>query len=629
MRSLTLSKQAAALLALLFVSCLMIPFETQITFTQANERTELTVTLNPVTPVTTDLTPDDYRFELIYVLSSYFLNGNDAATNLTFPQAMLGWYFGNNSIYNPTLSDNLGHQLEPVVEDGKVSNPEATFTIPANYEYRISLSFSTDQGVVFDEEKMIYGLVVGSTSASQTSLRLPENFTVLECTPNATQEEGGGFITLKWSQGTTQAVFATFVPFHLQGTTRSFTFAIDIPSVTPIGVVRGTIEETFTTPASFSIWPINPMFAIKVSFPEYGQVLNVSGVWDKTGPCLPLEEAPAKLDNNSLGRYYVDKANRVVIVYPRYDYKGDFYQYTVGATFTTPPEYKPFEMKAVKEDMLPYRYESYFVIDKVLSPANWDMNITGNVETEFLLPVGVEILKEESGNPHVDVQDGRPIALFVYYPTGTLSPISWKVVYEMTTQRDLFRLELWSLIVLAILTILLLVLPSRIIGNLASVVVSSGLLVTLLFFNVQNYMSIGWSNPKFSYLLIGEVALFSISMIILSWKSLKKLSRRKANQCPECGGRTRYLGSRLSRRHFTKEYECLKCDNVIRSMMVWRTDEKNHVCKSCGEGGHKIYQVQTGQFRNEKGKSVDVEVKCPKCGMLTWIRMQIRKEVTK
>jgi predicted RNA-binding Zn-ribbon protein involved in translation (DUF1610 family) len=63
--------------------------------------------------------------------------------------------------------------------------------------------------------------------------------------------------------------------------------------------------------------------------------------------------------------------------------------------------------------------------------------------------------------------------------------------------------------------------------------------------------------------------------------------------------------------------------------MAWRAEENSYICKFCGEKDHKIYQVQTGQFRNEKSKSLDVQVKCPKCGKLAWIRIEIRKEVPK
>jgi hypothetical protein len=320
--------------------------------------------------------------------------------NLAIPQGILGWSYGNNSIYNVEISDSLGNHFSPIIEDSKVSNPDAQVTVPPHSEYRISLSFSTDYGIIFDEEKLLYVLVFSAAFASPNTLfaRFPKDYTILEHTSNAIQIEDSQFIILKWQQNIVFEIFATFVPFHLEGTIRSFTFTLDIPTVTPIGFVKGTYQETFTAPTAFSIWSINPLFAVNIPFPEYAQVLNVSKVWDGTGMCSPLTLAPKELDDTSLGHYYVANANRMVIVYPRHDYKGDYYQYAVGATFVIPPEYEPFEMKAVKELTLPYQYESAFIINKVFAPVNWKMNITGNVEIKFLLPVGAQILEEQSGN---------------------------------------------------------------------------------------------------------------------------------------------------------------------------------------------------------------------------------------
>jgi DNA-directed RNA polymerase subunit RPC12/RpoP len=621
----TRPKQVSALLVLLFVACLIAPFKGQKAFAQATGRGEVIVTLNPITPVTEDLAPKDYRFELMYNVSSYFLNTNNTGILLTFPQGILGWTYGNHSIYNVALSDNLGHYFDPIFGDDKVSNPEAQVMIPGGYEYRISLSFSTNYGVMFDEEKMVYELAISGTSASQTlSLRLPENFTLLECTPNATQEKDGKYTTFKWQQEA-HSVFATFVPFHLQGTVRAFSFALDIASVTPVGVVKGTFEETFTTPKSFNIWQINPLFAINIPFPGYAQVLSVSKVWDGIGPCSEIAEPPENLDNNSLGHYYIDNANRTLIIYPRYDYKGAFYQYAVGAILLFPPEYRPFEMKAVKK-LSPYRYESYFIINKVLVPANWNMNITGNVEIKFILPVGAQILKEESGNPEVDFEDGRTIGLFVSNSPVTLSPSGWHIIYEMTNEKTLFVIGVLTLLIFGIATILFLVLPSRVLQHVATVLGFGGFAVLIMGLNIEQFISINDPDPVFLYLISGEIALLSASVIILGWKSWNHLKYQKANQCPNCGKTGRYVRSRLTRKHFVKEYECSSCGEIILQKAPWKSKGIVHACETCDEKDHRIYQIQTGKFRNETGKAVDAQVECPKCGSSTWIRIQLEKE---
>jgi hypothetical protein len=523
-----LARSILPILFLFGITCLMTAFEARTAFAQT-EHSKTVITLNAVTPITENLTPQDYMFELVYNLSNYFLN-NNARTNLTIPQGVLGWSYGNQSIYNVTISDNLGNYFTPIDNGKKVSNPEAYVIVPAGFEYRVSLSFSTNQGVIFDANKMLYELAVGGTmtTSQMVSLRIPQSFTVLECTPNATKQQDKTYTRFTWPKSAKLEIFATFVPFHLEGTTRSFTFTVDIPSVTPIGSVSGTFQETFTTPRSFSIWPINPLFAIKVPFPEYAQVLNISRVWDGIGTCSVLDQEPKELDNNTLGHYYIDSANRELIMYPRYNYQGDFYQYAVGTTFVTPPEYKPFQMKAVKEDILPYRYESYLIIEEVLFPANWKLNITGDVQIKFTLPTGAQILREESGNPEVNLENGRPTALFVYHSPGTLSPSGWRVIYEMTRQKHLFWLEVASLVIVITITIvvMLLLFWKRIVPKASHILIPLlTLFVGLLTYNLSTYMSLGWSKPLFLDLLIVEMILSVVTIVIVCGKLWKNLDQ--------------------------------------------------------------------------------------------------------
>ena len=619
--------KGVGLLCLLLLTIVVLSYvKSGVVVGQSSEHGDVTITLRPVTPVIENLTPKDFKFQLDYVISSFFLNDNDNVVNLTIPQGMLGWSYGNNSIYNVEISDSLGNHFSPIIEDSKVSNPDAQVIVQPRSEYRISLSFSTDYGIIFDEEKLLYGLVFNAMFGSPNTLFVcfPKDFTILEHTPNATRTEDSQFIILEWQQNTVFDIFVTFVPFHLEATIRSFTFTLDVPTVTPIGFVKGTYEETFTAPTAFSIWPINPLFAVGISFPEYGQILNVSKVWDGTGTCSPLTLEPKKLDDTSLGHYYVDNANRKVIVYPRHDYKGDYYQYAVGATFVFPPEYKPFEMKAVKELTLPYQYESYFIIDKVFAPVNWKMNITGNVEIKFLLPVGTQILKEESGNPEVGVdEDGRTTGLFVYNSPSTLSPSGWHVIYEMTNQRNLFWLEVITFLLFGIASVLLFILPPKILQHLVPVLGLVSVFTALMIVNITQFININWSKPVFLYLLASETGLFLAFVIILSWKSWNDFKHQKANQCPNCGNTGLYVKSRLTRERFIKEYKCSDCGEIYLQQMSWKPSDQYHVCESCGKNMRRIYQIQTGQFKNEKRKQVEVQVKCPNCGRLTWTRIQI------
>jgi predicted RNA-binding Zn-ribbon protein involved in translation (DUF1610 family) len=141
--------------------------------------------------------------------------------------------------------------------------------------------------------------------------------------------------------------------------------------------------------------------------------------------------------------------------------------------------------------------------------------------------------------------------------------------------------------------------------------------------NITQFINIGWSKPIFLYLLAGETVLFLAFVIILSWKSLNNFKQQKSSQCPNCGTTGRYVKSRLTHKYFIKEYECSECGGIILQQMSWKPSDQYHVCGSCGKSMRRIYQIQTGQFRNEKRKQVEVQVKCPNCGYLTWTRIQI------
>jgi hypothetical protein len=124
---------------------------------------------------------------------------------------------------------------------------------------------------------------------------------------------------------------------------------LDIPTVFPTkGAIRGTIKEVLEIPAQIAIWKINPLISVPILFPEYSQNVVVEKVCDGLGVCAEITKPIEKLDNNSMGHYYVDYNTRTITVYPRYDSMGNFLDYTVEATFLTPPEYKPFQMEAIR-----------------------------------------------------------------------------------------------------------------------------------------------------------------------------------------------------------------------------------------------------------------------------------------
>ena len=489
-----------------------------------DQSNEIVITIKPVTPITTDTPPDEFKFECSYLLSNSYVNEDDDYVGLHILEGIIGWNFGGYSIRNTTIFDNLGNSFDPLVKGNRVCNPTADVVLPPSFEYKIFLSFKTDYGISFDNEnrEYLFELHFEITSPNTLEVRFPINFTVLKCnvrtlyTANVTRTQGNQRIALKCAVLPDKpfSMFVRFIPFCIQGIVKSFKLTLDIPEVFPIkGCVRGTYEQVFETPATFSIWEINPLFAIPVPFPEYAQSLTVEKVWDGLGDCKAISKPVENLNNSSLGYYYVDYENRNVVVYPRYHYRGDFYEYSVGATFVCPPEYKPFEMEAYKERGS-YTYESHLTIDDVLTPPNWKLDITGNVEIKFILPTDAEPSISKSENPTIDFEDDRPVALFVYNSPKTLSPNSWRVIYDIVPLRNLYWLEVVSIIVFSLIFVGILLCRPPFKIALALVTVIS---FPLFFINLSALLGLGSSKSLFNSLFIGEVSLIICILIIVAF----------------------------------------------------------------------------------------------------------------
>jgi len=417
------------------VITMLLPTATETVLGQSTQSDEIIVTVRPVTPVTPNLTPTDYKFETNYLLSRSCFNQYNRSIVLEIPEGAIGWgSISGYAIRNVAVFDNLGNSYTPVFKDDSVCNPNAEVLLPPLFEHRISLSFDSDQGISFkdDDKEYLLHFDFGYGRPATLSVRFPSNFTVLECNirtlyaVNVTRHQGNRFITLKCDIQAKKplGIYVRFLPFCTQGETKSLTFTISIPTAFPVkGFSKDTYQEVFTIPTTFSIWEISPFVTASIPFPMYSENLTIEEVWDGINSCKMISEPVERVDNTSLGYYYVNNENREVIVYPHPHYEGDFYEYAVGATFVTPPEYEPFKMEAIKEDKwLPFRYSSCLIIDEVLTLPHWKLNITGNVEIKFLLPPDAEPLISESGNPIIGLEGNRPVARFVYNSPGTLFP---------------------------------------------------------------------------------------------------------------------------------------------------------------------------------------------------------------
>lgn len=512
---------------------IFIPLPSKSTLAQSNSIDQIRLTVNPVTPITSDMTPDEFKFETNYLISTSDVNPYNTSKTVKISEGAIGWgSISGFNVRNVTVFDNLGNSFDPVFKNDSVCNPEAKIDLPPSFEHKISLSFYTDRGITFDSENKEYLLhfVFGYRRAATLTMRFPVNFTVMECDvgtlytapPNVSRHEGNQFIVLECDihEKEPYNLYVKFLPFRAQGITKSFRFTIDLPAVFPTkGLVRSTYEEAFIAPATFSIWRINPFFAIPILFPEYAQNVTVENVWDGIGDCKEISKPVERADNRSTGYYYVDNKNRRVLVYPRHHYKGDSFEYHVGATIGCPPEYKPYKMDAMKERWPPYRYESRITLDNVLVPTYWQLNITGNVEIKFILPIGSQPLTSESGNPTIGLEENRPVARFVYNSPGTLLPCTWQVFYDITSLRNFFWISVISIPVL--LGIALMIVVFKLSPN--AILVLFGLASSVIFVVIVPYFLIlGGFTSSFLLLFAGVLLSFATIIAASIWKLRKK-----------------------------------------------------------------------------------------------------------
>ena len=176
-------------------------------------------------------------------------------------------------------------------------------------------------------------------------------------------------------------------------------------------------------------------------------------------------------------------------------------------------------MEAYKERG-PYTYESRFTIDEVLTPPNWKLNITGNVEVRFILPADAEPLIPESGRFIIDFEEDRPVALFVHNSPKTLQPNTWRVSYDLTSLRNVFWLGIVSITVFISIFVAIVFskTSSRIFWGLITAISSP-----LFLYNLYSFLNLGVFKYHFNLLLMGEVVL----MVLITIASAKKVQETR------------------------------------------------------------------------------------------------------
>jgi len=227
-----LHSKIAVILFLLFVPSLFVNIPQAAA--DPNRHSEIMLTVNPISPIQTNLAPDEFKFETVYLDTISFSNPQDTNFTLNIPEQRLGDVYGNNSIRNVAAYDNLNHTFE-VVENGTgfFSLP-VTIILPPHFEYLSYLSYTSDHDIQFDANSSEYVLNSNIAPAPDTFIvKFPSDFTVLGTIPAMAQENTDPYIILRVPPET-PAISVKFLPFSHPETERSVKFTLDLPTIFPL-----------------------------------------------------------------------------------------------------------------------------------------------------------------------------------------------------------------------------------------------------------------------------------------------------------------------------------------------------------------------------------------------------------
>ena len=518
--------QALCLLSLIIV-VLIIP-NVKTIYAQSGENDELTVTIVPISPIAPGLTPDKFNFSTSFQISRCYFNPENANCLLTILQGTLQWPTQGAPVHNIAVFDNLGHDFSPIINNETIINPSAEVMVPPLFNYKISLFLETEGAIGFDSQNMTYLFEFRVQTPVPTLLcvRIPQNFTVTECTSGYTQTSEGQLVAFRWNVSPNENLNCSvrFLPFHIQPTTRSMKLTVDIPTVFPIsGFIKGTLEVTFETPVTFSIWRIIPIFEFPVTFPYGTSNVTVETISDGKGKCDEISKRLDKPDNTSLGRYFVDYGNKVVFVYPRPSYEGNFYEFRVQATFVYPND-RITEIVPLEAPFWPFRYVSRLTLLNITTSGSWILNVTGSFEVRFMLPSGTEPVSSESGSPVIGIDQDRPVASFVYDSPLTLSSGKWTVAFDVISLRNLFVLQAFSVLALFVLIVFSWrVDPASKLARILGVPTPVASVVPILVANIFPFFTLGGLSLRlfFQILFLAEL-LLAIGIVAITLYKYRK-----------------------------------------------------------------------------------------------------------
>jgi hypothetical protein len=174
-------------------------------------------------------------------------------------------------------------------------------------------------------------------------------------------------------------------------------------------------------------------------------------VCDSEGPCAKLPERLSEVNYSNSGKYYPDKVNQVVYVYPRATSTENLYDYIVTVTFDL-GKLLPFNATLKDKLLRPYDCISRYTIN--LKPSgDWELNLTQGTIVQFWLPQGTQPDERPNYKTYYDSAKGRWSVTFVNASSEWTTGI-WEIDFSILRLRDLFNWEIISIVYLAIIVVL-------------------------------------------------------------------------------------------------------------------------------------------------------------------------------
>jgi len=423
-------------------------------------------------PLPTEIKVEDVQIQNTIRISYVCTNAEYSPVPWNISQGKVVWKSENLTVQSANITDNSGESFPLLNYSGYIMNPPLEGMIKPNSTYVLTLTMVFMPGALYSDSYQAweFGTVLNSALPTEANITLPVNFSVPFRGIGARYSKGENHKIYTWqnSLGEPLNISVVFLPFPYNPQTIFLNFSSDISSVFPIwGGAMATETQEFTSLSEYNGFVVPQIFEIPVMFPPTSDNnTQVTSVCDSEGPCAKLPERLSEVNYSNSGKYYPDKVNQVVYVYPRATSTENLYDYIVTVTFDL-GKLLPFNATLKDKLLRPYDCISRYTIN--LKPSgDWELNLTQGTIVQFWLPQGTQPDERPNYKTYYDSAKGRWSVTFVNASSEWTTGI-WEIDFSILRLRDLFNWEIISIVYLAIIVVLAAVLrfvkPANFLGT--------------------------------------------------------------------------------------------------------------------------------------------------------------------